>query len=492
MADYYAILTNTGKALEAAAIANGTKITLIKFVVGDGNGQAQIPDPARTTLVHEVYRNSISDLTVSTDQPNQIIAQLVMPANVGGFTVREIGLLTDKGELYAIANCATFDKPVNGVSITMQFRLAVSDTDNITLNVATGEGLFLRQDANLSDVKDKTKARQNLQLGSAATKNVGIAEGNVMQVGAFGLGAGPQAKDNAYSNVAQFYRVNASSTNAPPITGNIAAGVVSLPCDAAPSTGYVAVSGNGAAYVGASSAPANGVKWSRIYTTDYKPTAADIGAVSKTGDTIDWLTVRDGLSTGNDLTVGRTFFVKGMEFIVKQGLQDPVNNYRQTNGMRIQGAGNLFVDIYQAERMGEYHFLGIHVANGGADGWYEFRNNGSFYAGGIVGAGGGNGSKLHPDGNIEGSMWDGYLNNWLNSNISNAQNNAQNWAYQNLVNAVRLSGRTVLPDTGGRIDLPSGCVYTGMSGANYGPGTWGAYSAIQVLINGQWATVGTV
>jgi phage-related tail fiber protein len=166
MADYYAILTNTGKALEAAAIANGTKITLIKFVVGDGNGQAQIPDPARTALVHEVYRNSISDLTVSIDQPNQIIAQLVMPANVGGFTVREIGLLTDKGELYAIANCATFDKPVNGVSITMQFRLAVSETENVTLDVATGEGLFLRCDQNLADVKDPERARANIAVFS--------------------------------------------------------------------------------------------------------------------------------------------------------------------------------------------------------------------------------------------------------------------------------------------------------------------------------------
>ncbi|CAI1800706.1 Uncharacterised protein [Serratia quinivorans] len=340
-------------------------------------------------------------------------------------------------------------------------------------------------------------------VGSVRTVNsIGPDVGGNVTLPMYGLGLGPVAKSDAYSNVAQFYRVNVSSANAPPITGNIAAGVVSLPCDAAPSTGYIAVSGNGAAYVGSSNTPANGVKWSRIYTTDYKPTAADVNAytkqesdgrfIYKTGDTIDWLTVRDGLSTGNDITVGRTLFVKGMEFIVKQGLQDPVNNYRQTNGMRIQGAGNLFVDIYQAERMGEYHFLGIHVANGGADGWYEFRNDGSFSAGATVGAGGSNGGKLYQDGNLSGSIWGGYLSNWLNQNISNAQNNAQNWAYQNLVNAVRLSGRTVIRDSGGRIDLPSGCVYTGMSGANYNPDTWGAYSAIQVLINGQWATVGTV
>ena len=56
----------------------------------------------------------------------------------------------------------------------------------------------------------------------------------------------------------------------------------------------------------------------------------------------------------------------------------------------------------------------------------------------------------------------------------------------------RLSGRTVVADTGGRIDLPSGCVFTGMSGANYSVSTWAAYSAVQININGVWATVATV
>ncbi|WP_340157046.1 hypothetical protein [Citrobacter koseri] len=42
-----------------------------------------------------------------------------------------------------MANCPTIDKPVGGVSVNMQFRLAVSDTSNITLDVATGDGLFL-------------------------------------------------------------------------------------------------------------------------------------------------------------------------------------------------------------------------------------------------------------------------------------------------------------------------------------------------------------
>ncbi len=169
---YYSTLTNQGKALEAASSANGTPVKITDFVIGDGNGQAVTPDPAKTKLNREVYRGAISSLEVSQDQPNQFIAYLSIPANVGGFTVRESGLLTDKGELYAISNCAAIEKPEGGVSVNIQFRLAVSESATIELNVATGDGLFLRQDGNLGDVRDKSKSRLNLGLGELATLQI--------------------------------------------------------------------------------------------------------------------------------------------------------------------------------------------------------------------------------------------------------------------------------------------------------------------------------
>lgn len=170
---YYSILTNRGKELEAQSSATGQPVIIKDFVVGDGNGQAVTPDPARTSLVKEVYRGAISALKVSPEQANQWMAHIVLPSDVGGFTVREAGLLTDAGELYAIANCAAIEKPESGVSVSLQFRLAVNETASIELKVATGDGLFLRQDANLSDVIDKALARANLELGSAARNNTG-------------------------------------------------------------------------------------------------------------------------------------------------------------------------------------------------------------------------------------------------------------------------------------------------------------------------------
>ncbi|WP_273907237.1 phage tail protein [Enterobacter bugandensis] len=176
---YYSILTNRGKELEAQSSATGRPVIIKDFVVGDGNGQPVTPDPALTTLIHEVYRSGISALQVSPDQANQFIAQLVLPADVGGFVVREVGLLTDAGELYAVANCAAIEKPVSGISVTLQFRLAVSETADIELKVANGDGLFLRQDANLRDVKDAAESRKNIGLKGAAVLDVGTVANTV-------------------------------------------------------------------------------------------------------------------------------------------------------------------------------------------------------------------------------------------------------------------------------------------------------------------------
>ncbi|WP_233788112.1 phage tail fiber protein [Serratia ureilytica] len=407
--------------------------------------------------------------------------------------------------------------------------------------LADPNGLFLQKSQNLSDLQNKAEGRKNLELGSAATKNVGTGSGNVMEMGTAGLGVGPIAKSDAYSNIAQFFRVNASSANKPPaVSGNVSAGVVCLPMDAAPSSGYVAVvGGNLAAYVGISQAEAGGITWARIYTDRFKPTAADVNAVAKTGDRMSgalgstytdtyrivagqygtfwrndgnalylmltnagdqWGTFNNlrplAVSTSDgSINVGTSFSVNYTGYINKLGVNPYTSNgqsFNQTNGLHIQGAGDQYGDIYYLETVGKYGSLSFHIHGGGLDAYPAFNNNGSLSLNGSWPAiSNSAGTTWHPDGNVEGPQWGGYLSNWLNQNISNAQNNAQNWAYQNLVQNVRLTGRINQPDTGGQVRAPDGCVFTGMSGANYNPSIWASYSYIQVLINGSWRNIGT-
>ncbi|MBL0877906.1 tail fiber protein [Serratia ureilytica] len=159
--------------------------------------------------------------------------------------------------------------------------------------------------ANLADLTDKPRARDNLGLKSAALRDVGTTKGQVMEVGAGGLLMGARHRDDAYTNDGQIFRVNEFSKNAPGIS---IYGVLSLPIDGGPSTGYLGVQNNGAAFIGSSNKPENGVRWSRIYTTDNKPTAGDVNAYSKPESDNRFLQKSGGMVTG------KTQFNAGIDF----------------------------------------------------------------------------------------------------------------------------------------------------------------------------------
>ncbi|WP_179038224.1 phage tail protein [Limnobaculum xujianqingii] len=131
----------------------------------------------------------------------------------------------------------------------------------------------------------------------------------------------------------------------------------------------------------------------------------------------------------------------------------------------------------------------LHIINSSGTGtMFSWSTNGDYHAPGSLRCGahvyaayhlyaGGGNAYLRNDGMVAGPVWGGTINGWM---------------YANFVSGVRFAGRVNIADTGGRIDLPSGAVYNGMSGANYNPAYWGAYTHLQYLINGQWVNAGTV
>ncbi|WP_033576727.1 phage tail protein [Dickeya chrysanthemi] len=136
---YMTLLTQAGTAKLANAAALGKMLNITHMGVGDGGGNPTTPDPAQTALINERRRAVLNGLRVDPSNPNQIIAEQVIPENEGGFWLREIGLYDDDGDLIAVANCPDTYKPQlqegSGRVQTIRMILVVSNTSAVTLKV---------------------------------------------------------------------------------------------------------------------------------------------------------------------------------------------------------------------------------------------------------------------------------------------------------------------------------------------------------------------
>lgn len=653
MTKYKAIVTTAGAAKIAAASAGGKQLKIVQMAVGDGGGKLPTPTPTQTQLVNERYRAALNGLDIVKTSKNSIVAELIIPATVGGFWLREMGLYDEDGALIAVGNMAESYKPKleegSGRTQTLRMILIVSSTDAIQVIAGddtvlatkdfvagaiaeheqsrnhpdastTAKGFVmlssatnspdetkaitpaalkkvndatLKKTANLSDVQNKETARRNLALGTAATRNVGTAAGQLMTAddierrylkltggtvnklvvnsgssngdgtplmveGAehtplvlsrtndqpnlaigfqraglpflrFGVGTDNEPRWGINANntgnariyttdnpptaqetgaltdgdAVKKYALRSIKVNGKPlsadvnllagdvnawnkteadarylqVTGGKATGAVNFTagielgntkntlepgndgasydncnvllkswqgigfyntCQLGTQgvTGYINVRGGDLRMARNITADGQLIEaGKRVYSPNNPPSPGDIGAVAKSGDTIDSLNVTKGLYVGEDITSNRTLYINGTDFTHKRGVHDIGNNTRQTNGYRIIGAGDLFADLYQCERIGQHHFFGIHVANGGADGWYEFRNNGELHlGGGWPSLHIGDGTIVHPDGNIQGAAWGGgYLSNWLADRIRESGQmsiNGTQWWYK--------------------------------------------------------------
>ncbi|HFD4470450.1 TPA: phage tail protein [Citrobacter freundii] len=146
---YYAVLTNVGAAKLANATALGAQVEITQMAVGDGNGALPTPNPAQTALVHELRRAPLNTLSIDPNNANQIIAEQVIPEDVGGWWIREIGLFDKDGDMIAVANCAETYKPQlqegSGRVQIVRMILIVSSTAAVTLKIDPSVVLATRQ-----------------------------------------------------------------------------------------------------------------------------------------------------------------------------------------------------------------------------------------------------------------------------------------------------------------------------------------------------------
>lgn len=143
---YITLITNAGLAKITAALAGGTQISMGAIAVGDGNGTTPVPGQNQTSLVREVYRSAVNQVAINDE--GKLVAEIVIPQTVGGFTVREIALFDSDGALFAVGSTPTIQKPnvIENAAAELVLRLIVSISNSAVIQLTAAGTIIATRD----------------------------------------------------------------------------------------------------------------------------------------------------------------------------------------------------------------------------------------------------------------------------------------------------------------------------------------------------------
>ncbi|MDG9983979.1 phage tail protein [Klebsiella michiganensis] len=187
-------LTTAGASEIEAAYQAGEVVDITAVLIGDGGGVTLPTDPDDLAAVTALF-GQFGRETFDSDSSYEgfISGQIVINCkDYPGKRLREAGLVSAKGTLIAYGVYpATYlpaqsDSIIKEIILTLVLTLThtssvqlVIDPALATLTQETGDKRYLRQAQNLADLNDTEEARENLELGNSATRDVGTTAGTV-------------------------------------------------------------------------------------------------------------------------------------------------------------------------------------------------------------------------------------------------------------------------------------------------------------------------
>lgn len=171
---FFAILTAVGEAKQANADALGVPWKLTEMGVGDANGTDPIPDRNQKKLINERRRRPLNKLSIDTANANILIAEQIIPADEGGWWIREIGLYDGDGDLVAVANCAPSYKPLmsqgSGRTQVVRMNFIVSSAANVVLMIDPAVVLATRKFVtdSITDAINQQDVKQSVLVATTA------------------------------------------------------------------------------------------------------------------------------------------------------------------------------------------------------------------------------------------------------------------------------------------------------------------------------------
>lgn len=176
---FFATLTSVGEAKQANATALGIPWTFKEMAVGDANGSDPVPNKTQTKLINEWRRAPVNQVRTDPANPNVIITEQVIPPDVGGHWLREIGLFDADGDLVAVANCAPTFKPLlaqgTGKTQIIRMNFIVSNTAQIVLKIDPSVVLATREYVDNAVIEALAKLDFKHSALVATTANIALS-----------------------------------------------------------------------------------------------------------------------------------------------------------------------------------------------------------------------------------------------------------------------------------------------------------------------------
>ena len=179
--EFYSILTQKGLSKQLKCIENLTEFDISHIAVGDGDGSLYTPEETQTALKNEKWRGEILTHGISD---NKLFATTSIPIDVGGFTIREIGLFDSSNNLLCIGKCPETNKHSSSEGgaqeLFIKFYMAITNSELLPLIVQTSQEI-----ASLDYVNSRLDEKQEKLTSGDGIKieNNVISATNILKAG---------------------------------------------------------------------------------------------------------------------------------------------------------------------------------------------------------------------------------------------------------------------------------------------------------------------
>ncbi|TXD78332.1 phage tail protein, partial [Ralstonia pseudosolanacearum] len=178
---FFIVPTAAGEAKDTNAKALGQARKYTHIGVGDGGGALPTPDRDRAALVNERYRAQINAIWQDQANPGQFVAELVIPETVGGWWIRELGLIDADGTLCYYGNCPETYKPqlAEGSGRTQSVRMVVLSASGAAVELKIDPAIVLatRQYVDTTIAAELAKLDGKPSVRIATTANLAALSG---------------------------------------------------------------------------------------------------------------------------------------------------------------------------------------------------------------------------------------------------------------------------------------------------------------------------